>query len=98
MPTSGIQSLNDGTAGKDLLRFYLCMCVCVCVCVCVKDRIQLLYPSGWSDLGVEKVAFTLKMRYILTHYFQIIAFQIPTKCEITNNISPFKLQPLQRYI
>lgn len=92
MPTSGIQSLNDGTAGKDLLRFYLC------VCVCVKDRTQLLYPSGWSDLGVKKVAFTLKMRYILTHYFQIIDFQIPTKCEITNNISPFKLQPLQRYI
>ena len=52
-------------------------------------RTQLCTPApGWHDLRVKKVAFTLKMRYMLTHYFQIIAFQIDTKCEITNNILP----------
>ena len=52
-------------------------------------RTQLCTPApGWCVLRMKKVAFTLKTRYMLTHYFQIIAFQIDTKCEITNNILP----------
>lgn len=65
--------------------------------MCIKDR-TVLYPSGWSDLGVKRGSIYIENKVHAAPYFQLIAFQIATECEISSHMSPFKYQPLLRQI